>query len=154
VTSPLRRTTRVVVAALLGFAIASCAGGGRSRGPRTSQSELSRAQILEGHYLNAYDAVEALRSHWLRTRGPDSFASPSQVWVYIDGSRLGDVGTLRQVQSSMIESIRWIDGVTATGQWGVGHSAGVIAVRTFSSRPGPRPPSDGDEPRDAARGAS
>ena len=95
------------------------------------RSVLTREQLLKGHYTTLYDAVEALRSTWLRPRGVDSFVSPSQVWVYIDDSKLGDVETLRNIQPSLVNTVRFYDGPSATGRWGVDHGAGVIHVSTW-----------------------
>ena len=57
---------------------------------------ITREQMVDGSYSTVYDAVAALRSNWLRARGPDSFVLPSIVWVYIDGARAGDVEVLHE----------------------------------------------------------
>lgn len=88
--------------------------------------------MVLGHYATVYDAVAALRSTWLRPRSVDSFLSPSIVWVYLDGTRLGDVTTLQQMQPKLVTSVRFYDGPTATGLWGVDNGAGVIHVSTWS----------------------
>ena len=88
---------------------------------------------MEHHFQSAYEAVEALRGQWLQARGPDSFSTPSQVWVYMDNVRLGDVESLRGVHPSTILSIRHFDANAATARWGVGHAAGVIYIQTFPS---------------------
>jgi hypothetical protein len=123
--------TRRLTALLL--LAAACAGSppreGASRGERNL---LTQKELLDQHFLSAYDAVEALRSQWLRARGPDSFTSPSQVWVYMDNVKLGDVESLRGVAVSTIMSIRYFGANEATARWGVGHGAGVIYVQTIS----------------------
>ena len=89
-----------------------------------------------GKYATVYDAVAALRSIWLRARGSDSFVKPSIVWVYIDGARVGDVTSLRQIQPKLVNTVRFYDGPTATGLWGVDNGAGVIHVSTWSEGAG------------------
>jgi hypothetical protein len=93
---------------------------------------ITREQMLAGSYVTAYDAVAALRSSWLRPRGPDSFVLPSVVWVYIDGVRAGGVEVLHNVRPHLINTLRFYDGPTATGRWGVDNGAGVIHVSTWS----------------------
>ncbi|MBV9880206.1 MAG: SGNH/GDSL hydrolase family protein [Gemmatirosa sp.] len=115
--------------------LVGCAGGGRTRdgrSPRVDRTVISREQMLKGRYTTVYDAVSALRSTWLRPRGPDSFTLPTVVWVYLDENRLGDVESLRNIQPSQVASVRFYDGPSATGRWGVGHGAGVIHVSTWS----------------------
>lgn len=88
--------------------------------------------MLDGHYATVYDAVVALRSTWLRPHGVDSFIAPSIVWVYVDGARLGDVSVLQQMQPRLVNAVRFYDGVSATGRWGVDNGSGVIHISTWS----------------------
>jgi hypothetical protein len=116
---------------------AACASRGsappsarRSRGDR---NVLTRELMVKDRFSNVYDAVQALRSQWLRPRGPESFLLPLVVWVYLDDNRLGTVETLRSIQPSLVTSVRFYDGPSATGRWGVGHGAGVIHVSTWAT---------------------
>jgi hypothetical protein len=122
------------------FALLSCASvlagackRSASTSPSTSASTnrnmLTRSQI-DQRYNTVYEAVEALRSNWLNTRGADSFNNPSVVRVYLDNVSLGDKETLRTIAVSSISYVRWFDGVTATSRWGLNHGAGVIYVST------------------------
>jgi hypothetical protein len=114
---------------------AACASGGPSESgepaPRFDRSTISREQLYEQHFDNAYEAVATLRSTWLQTRGPDSFSSPSIVKVYMDANYLGDVSMLRTVPISVISSIRHLDAVEATARYGIGHGAGVVYIATY-----------------------
>ena len=87
--------------------------------------------MLNANYTSAYDAVSALRSMWLRPRGPDSFTVPSIVWVYVDGVRVGGVEVLQGIQPRLVNTLRFYDGPTATSRWGVDNGAGVIHVSTW-----------------------
>jgi len=89
---------------------------------------LSQEEMLQEHFTNVYDAVAALRSAWLTVRGPDSFGTPSKVWVYYDQNRLGGVDEMRTVLVTSVVGVRHYNGVDATTRWGVGHSAGVIQI--------------------------
>jgi hypothetical protein len=112
--------------------VMGCGGGrtgaGEAAPSRTSADLLLREQVRS--YADAYQAVEALRSRWLNSRGPDSFSNPSQVLVYRDDVQLGGVGTLRTISTVDIGYIRYYDGTTASARWGFGHGAGVIYVST------------------------
>ena len=115
-----------VVAAALG-----CQSAPRE-GRRLDRSVITREQMLKGDYVTVYDAVAAMRSSWLRPRGPDSFVLSSSVWVYIDGTRAGGVEVLHNIQPTLINTVRFYDGPTATGRWGVDNGSGVIHVSTWS----------------------
>lgn len=104
-----------------------------ARAARADRTVITRDQMLAGKYATVYDAVAALRSLWLRPRGNDSYSSTTTVWVYLDNNKLGDVETLRTIQSRLVATVRFYDGPQATSRWGVGHSAGVIHVSTWSN---------------------
>ena len=120
---------------LAALAVVALALGCKStprEGRRLDRSVITREQMLEGDFVTVYDAVAAMRSSWLRARGPDSFVLPSSVWVYIDGARAGGVEVLHNIQPTLINTVRFYDGPTATGRWGVDNGAGVIHVSTWS----------------------
>ena len=100
------------------------------RPARADRNVITQQQLVDYHFANAFEAIEALRSNWLRARGPDSFRSPSQVWVYQDNIRLGGVDQLRAISLNTVAFIRHYDGITATGRWGLDHGQGVIYVST------------------------
>jgi hypothetical protein len=104
--------------------------GGEEANRQTDRSILTQEQIAAQHYNTVYDAVEALRSNWLRTRGTDSFQNPSEVRVYLDNTLLGGTDKLREIAAKDVTFIRYFDGVAATARWGVGHAAGVIYLST------------------------
>jgi hypothetical protein len=113
---------------------------------RVDRSVITREQMLKGEYVTVYDAVAALHSNWLRPRGPDSFVLPSIVWVYIDGSRAGGVEVLQSIQPNLVNAVRFYDGPTATGRWGVDNGAGVIHVSTWSDGASGIPSPDSTRP--------
>jgi hypothetical protein len=127
--------------ALLLVLSSACAGNQPSESaPRGDRNVLTQKELLDQHFLNAYEAVEALRSQWLQARGPDSFNTPSRVWVYQDNVKLGDVESLRSVAVNSIVSIRRLSPNEATARWGVGHAAGVIYLQTMSASSTSSPP--------------
>jgi hypothetical protein len=110
---------------------ASCAGRQERPSRRLDRSVITREEMLNAKYTTAYDAVAALRSMWLRPRGPDSFVVSSVVWVYVDGVRVGGVDVLQNIQPRLVNTLRFYDGPTATSRWGVDNGAGVIHVSTW-----------------------
>src|SRR6185503_6706302 len=60
------------------------AADGLPPGARADRTTLTQAQIGNHRFTTTYEAVESLRSNWLKTRGPDSFKNPSKVRVYLD----------------------------------------------------------------------
>jgi hypothetical protein len=109
--------------------------------PRFDASLITREQILEGQFTNAYDAVKTLRGSWLNTVRPESFRYPAVIQVYLDGVRLGDVSALSTVQALPIQYIRYHNAQDATARWGMDHGAGAIYVSTKVGRQGsPVPP--------------
>jgi hypothetical protein len=141
VLSRRRRSGWLVALVIVGLSSA-CKSTSTRETRRLDRSVITRDQMLDGAYVTVYDAVAALRSNWLRARGPDSFVMPSIVWVYIDGSRAGDVEVLRNIQPKLVNTVRFYDGPTATGRWGVDNGAGVIHVSTWSDGAGGIPVPD------------
>jgi hypothetical protein len=99
-------------------------------GEARDRTMLTQTQFDAHQFNTAFDAIESLRSNWLKTRGTDSFQNPSQVRVYLDNISLGDTATLRTIAINTIVYIRYFDGVQATARWGLNHGAGVIYVST------------------------
>ena len=131
----MRRSHRWLATLLVTLVVSACASSGGS-GARVDRNLLTRDQIVETNRQNAYEVVETLRSNWLRTRGPTSLTSrDAQIQVYIDDNRLGGIETLRTINASVVQYIRWFDGITATGRWGLDHGAGVIYVSTRALEP-------------------
>jgi hypothetical protein len=132
---PYRRRHWLVLVAVVALVPACRSAASRER-RRVDRSVITRDQMVDGSYVTVYDAVAALRSNWLRPRGPDSFVLPSIVWVYIDGQRAGGVDVLRNVQPRLVNTVRFYDGPTATGRWGVDNGAGVIHISTWADGAG------------------
>lgn len=114
---------------------------------RLDRTVITREQMLAGNYANIYDAVAAMRAMWLRPRGVDSFTNPSIVWVYVDGSRVGDVSVLKDMQPRLVNTVRFYDGPEATSRWGVDNAAGVIHVSTWAEGAAGIPVPDSTRPR-------
>jgi hypothetical protein len=129
------RTTGTTRALLLPLLLLSSACASRGTGGQQSADLLTAAQLADHHYVNAWEAVSALRPNWLHQRGQDSFNQPSEIQVYLDLVRLGTVEELRSVPIATIGYLRRFSGPQATARWGTGHSAGVILISTSRAEP-------------------
>ncbi len=131
----MRSWLRLVTIATAMLAAAACGGrpatGTTPRVARSSNDAISMEEIQRGHWANAYDLVESLRPRWLRPRGPTTIlGDQTVVQVHVDDTRLGGVEALRGIAVGDIASIRWVDPVSAAGQWGADHAEGAIVITT------------------------
>lgn len=124
------RSMRLALLALAVFA-SSCASA-RPSGEAVSHDPalITRAEVQELRFANAFEAVQALHPTWLQTKGADSFSSAGQVQVYLDEHYLGNAETLRSIATSSIYSIRHLRALEATARWGINHDKGAIIVST------------------------
>jgi hypothetical protein len=160
-------TASTRVAITVGFMLAFAANGAPLRAQdsvrveRPSADLITREQIDGVKTANLYDAIEALRSNWLRERipAPVNRASSTKdttgkaqystdydpsgrsvpganggIQVYIDGTRVGGLAELKNIRPADVYSIRRINGIDAQARYGIGHSAGVIYVSTVTFR--------------------
>jgi len=113
------------VLVLPGCAAYTAAGDGAS--PRRSSSVITEAEFDEVVTIgNLYDAIERLRSAWLRSRGGRS----GYPVVFVNGTRFGDIESLRSLQVGDVASARLMSAGDATTLYGTGYPAGIIDVRT------------------------
>ncbi len=133
------RLSRKILILLVVSLVGGCASSGAARAGKTitSRDVLTREQIDRVRATNAYEAVERLRSNWMRvppTQMPSQGGAPqvqqNPVLVYLDGYRLGDVGTLRGIEIAAVQYIRYYPPAEASARWGFNHGGGVIYVST------------------------
>ena len=121
----------LILCAVAPAPVPACAGHASPKdSARVDRNVITQEQLIEHRFSNAYEAVEALHSNWLQTRGSDSFRTPTQVQVYLDDTRLGGIETLRSIATAGVLFIRHYDGVSAAARWGLDHGQGVILVST------------------------
>lgn len=122
---------------------------------KPSADLITQEQVASRTFPNAYAAIEALHSNWLRARNLNpptgsvinpqtataatTGASPTMqpmpreatgIKVYIDGVRAGNIEALKSIPINTVYSIRRINGTAAQARFGIGHSDGVIYVAT------------------------
>ena len=126
------RTSRLApVALLVVLIIASCSQAPpQAPSPRPDRTVLTRADFAGHQFETAYDAVYALRRNWLANREVDDTFTKASRQVYVDNSRMGGLDKLREIRTSNIESITYIDGIQAYARWGLGHDSGVLLIKS------------------------
>jgi len=120
----------VLVAAVV-MACASAGPGTTSVGA-SDANVITAAQISASQQTNAYDIVSKLRPNFLKSRGRTTIYGQGSDYasVFLDGQSFGDLGSLRNIASSQIRSIKFIRGTDAVTVYGMQYGAGVIDVRT------------------------
>lgn len=140
------RRSRLAVLIGLTAALACSSGGGsaasgtpRVRSGGSSLISSEEVTAATASITNAYELVERLRPQMLRPRGstfsaqrPDGTQSGEQIPIvaFMDDTRLGDVGNLRNIPTSQVKEIRFISATDATQRWGTGFGSGAILVVT------------------------
>jgi hypothetical protein len=126
---------RAVLPSILAVALALTGCGG-FRAPSTAADSARNSDDLTSEDLADYstvmEAVQALRPIWLRQRTPlllsprSGTEAASPVWVYWDGTRLGDPSHLSRITTSQVSRIVHYDARAASLRWGISHENGVI----------------------------
>jgi hypothetical protein len=111
-------------------ALAACASAASPRSGGAKSTRLTQEELAATNSGNLYDAISKLRPEWLTSRGPTSATdpTPTAVHVFVNGTLLGDVDYLRQVQWTEVNGIRYWDAGQASARFGMGHPRGVIEL--------------------------
>jgi hypothetical protein len=118
--------------AAAGVMACASAGPGTTSVSTGDANIITAAQISASQQTNAYDVVRKLRPNFLKSRGRTTVYGQGSDYaaVFLDGQSFGDLGSLRNIASSQIRSIRFIRGTDAVTMHGMQYGAGVIDVRT------------------------
>jgi hypothetical protein len=121
-------------AAALLLAIAAVGCASTVARARTDSQVITREQMEQNRFQNAYDAVVALHANWLNVRaktfGTTTGGQQPQVAVYVDENRMSGVDELGTIKIQQIDHIRHYGPTEATQRFGVGHTEGAIQVWT------------------------
>jgi len=123
----------VVLAATLLLGLGGCASGGgggsdgdSARPAGATTNRIVRAELEPLVELSAMQAIQRLRSRWLRNR-PGLRTEPV---LYVDGSRRSGLAELESLRASDVEQMEYMSSTDASTRFGTGHSAGAILVTT------------------------
>lgn len=119
---------RLFMAALI-LSAAACATTTETASTSSAADIITEEELTTVPGLNALEAIQRLRSGWLRVRGRTTFNAQQGVRVYVNGMSRGGVGELRTLRARNIESMRFLNGRDATTRFGVDHTDGAILVR-------------------------
>jgi len=128
-----------ISAALLLTACASgtgAGGGGTARAPGTTGRRdaniITAEEISTTSAQTLYDAVRNLRPQWMMRSRPTAMLQQNQgeLLVYVDGTRFGNMETLRQINPGGVQSVRYYSPSSAEARFGPGHLLGAIEVTT------------------------
>lgn len=118
----------VIALVSLTMALGACASSGTSSSPSRSATVITAAELETVEELNAYEAVQRLRSNWLRTRGRVSMASQQGIQLYIDGIHRGYVSELVSIRANAVGQMRFLSAREATARFGTDHVDGAVLV--------------------------
>lgn len=129
--TPARSLQLILAAAVL----TSC-GGTRSTNattPRRDADLITAEELATTTSSTLYDAVRALRPAWMTRARPTAVMpqNQSQVMVYVDGTRFGNLESLRQITPQSAASVRFHSPSSAEARFGSGHLLGAIEVTTI-----------------------
>ena len=113
------------------LSLASCASRASSGSARAGPNVITAAQlaVAESDAQNLWQVVERLRPNWLVSRAATMRERIVPV-VYLDGTRFGDVESLREIPLTGVLAILRVSPQDATLLYGTGHPGGIIAVST------------------------
>ena len=126
---------------LIGVAVGCSSTGTTPKSAATAkvnQDLITATEIDSQSFRDAYDVVQKLRPSWFTRKTGGSSArrigtAGSGLVVYLDNARMGGIEALRQLNTSAIESLQFMDAAVATATLpGLGSSviAGAIVART------------------------
>jgi hypothetical protein len=128
----MRASIAVAVSTLLLTACASRTGGtARDSAPaRRDPNLITAEEIAAKPAQTLYDAVRALRPAWMMRSRPTTLMpqNEGQLIVYVDGTRFGNIESLRQFVPNAVQSVRYYSPSDAEARFGPGHLHGAIEV--------------------------
>lgn len=98
---------------------------------RKDPNVITEAELSSRPTLTARQAVEQLRPQFLRVRGTTTLGNAQTgdvIWVYVDGTRMGQIDVLNNIGVHEVREIRYLSPSEATNRYGTGHVQGAILV--------------------------
>jgi hypothetical protein len=130
------RLAVLIAATLLGGSACSSSNASRGESPTPNRDpDIITADELAktSGGSTVYDAVRQLRPNWEMRARPAAAVRLNQPTfiVYVDGSRYGGFDTLRLIKWKSVSFVRYYSPGAAEAEFGPGHLAGAIAVKTL-----------------------
>jgi TonB-dependent Receptor Plug Domain len=107
----------------------ACAPPSTARSGREA-NVITKEEILDTHASNVYDAITRLRPNFLHYRGQTTIrgADTGYPRVYLDRTLIGDISSLKTMNTNGIREIRYYNGPEASGRFGLDNVSGAIEV--------------------------
>lgn len=129
------RPSAMALCLIFGLTAGACASAGGAASSGATQTPrnpdlITSAELAQGAYSNAYDAIRQLRPQMLIMRGGASSITQQQsytIQVYLDNVSVG-LNRLRDLPVDGIREIRYLDATDATQRFGTGNGAGAIVI--------------------------
>ena len=125
-------TRRHMLALFIAAGSIGCASAPASGVPQASRDVITEEQIAAGAPGNAFEVISRLRPNFLLSRGSTTLGNAQRTSlypnVYVDGLPYGDINSLRNIDGAHIAEIRMYQAAEAQTRFGLGNSAGVIAI--------------------------
>lgn len=137
--SLMKTLLAIPLSTLAAVLLTSCAGsaggtGGRSdtSGPRKDPNLITAEELNAHPATTLYEAVRALRPAWMMRTRPTALLpqNQGQLLVYVDGTRFGNLESLRQLTTSGVNAVRFLSPGSAEARYGPGHLLGAIEITT------------------------
>lgn len=127
-----------VILAVVVIILYGCASSDGSR-ERRDRNLITQEEIESANASNMYDVIDRLRPRWLVARSPmRSFAGDTDILVFQDDVRLGNLEVLRRISPESIKEARYLDASTASSTLpGISrgqHLAGAILLTSTTRR--------------------
>ena len=120
------------LAAFFIVVLGACASGGQAGGPRRGSGDVLTAEEMEPWGAqDLYVVVQRLRPRWLQVREAVTTQGHMPLSLVIDGTRQeGSVELLRNMRTSDVEEIRFMNSRDATTQYGLAMMSGALIITT------------------------
>jgi len=123
---------RSVGAVLLASSLLGCGARGSAAPVPPDPDRLTAAELNGAPEPSLYEALRRLRPRFLQSRGPTSISLPSTAGpaVWVDGTLMGGVESLRSVLPREVATVQRLSAWDAATAYGSRFPNGVIAVTT------------------------
>ena len=122
--APFMRILRLAPLLVLALFLGACATGAGGTSSRSNPDLITLEELETLPTATAYEAISRLRPRWIQTRMNEPPI------VFMDGSRMGGVEVLYNIQVSQLQEIRHRNGRDATTRYGTGYGGGTIEMRS------------------------
>jgi len=120
---PFHNKALFALAVTVGLTGCASGGGSSNRPPGASQDRIVQEEFLEEDDIDAYQAIQRLRSPWLRVRN-----QVEEPVVYVNSARWGYLNELRSIRARGVALAVRINAADATTRYGTGHTGGAILI--------------------------